>query len=171
MYKEIADKFSFLSDVPNNDTSSSNETERYSQCCQKLIDASPEDFKTNFSTELQQFHSYVRRKFSATKIVKTNFSHGELYKIIVEDNIACAFPNVDIGLRIFLTLMVTNCTAERSFSRLKHIKNPNRTIMRQDRLDALALLSIEADLLRQINFEDLIKDFAMKKCRRKVFKI
>ena len=31
---------------------------------------------------------------------------------------------------------------------------------------------IEADLLRQINFEDLIKDFAInKKCRRKLFKV
>jgi hypothetical protein len=30
---------------------------------------------------------------------------------------------------------------------------------------------IEADLLCQINFEDLIKDFANKKCRRKLFKV
>ena len=27
----------------------------------------------------------------------------------------------------------------------------------------------EADLLPQINFEDLIKDFVNKKCRRKLF--
>jgi hypothetical protein len=29
--------------------------------------------------------------------------------------------------------------------------------MRQERLESLSLLMIEADLLRQINFEDLIK--------------
>jgi hypothetical protein len=28
-----------------------------------------------------------------------------------------------------------------------------------------------ADLLHQIKFEDLIKDFALKKCRRKLFKV
>ena len=91
-------------------------------------------------------------------------------KVIVEDNIECAFPNIEISLRIFLTLMITNCTTERSFSQMKRIKNPNRTTMRQERLESLSLLMIEADLLRQINFEYLIKAFANKKCRRKLFK-
>jgi hypothetical protein len=81
------------------------------------------------------------------------------YKVFVEDNMKCAFPNVEISLCIFLTLMVTNC----SFSQMKHIKNPNRTTMKQERLESLSLLMIEADLLCQINFEDLIKDFANKK--------
>ncbi|KAG7163988.1 hypothetical protein Hamer_G014447 [Homarus americanus] len=58
IYKEIAERFSFLSDVPHNATSSSTEIERYSQCCQKLTDAYLEDFNTNFSAELQQFHLY-----------------------------------------------------------------------------------------------------------------
>ena len=35
--------------------------------------------------------------------------------------------------------------------------------MQQGRLDALSLLSIEADVLRKINPEDLFKDFAIKK--------
>ena len=144
--------------------------ERYSQCCQKLIDAYPKDFNSNFSAELQQFHSYVFHKFSETKNVKTRFSHAKLYKILVEESIECAFPNVDIGFRLFLTLMITNCSAECSFSQLKHIKNFIRTIMKQGRLDALSLLCIEADLLRKLSFEDLIKDFAAKKSRRKLFK-
>ena len=67
--------------------------------------------------------------------------------------------------------MVTNCTTENSFSQMKRIKNPNRTTMRQERLEFLSLLMMEADLLHQINFEDLIKDFALKKCRRKLFKV
>jgi hypothetical protein len=47
-----------------------------------------------------------------------------LNKVIVEDNIECDFPNVEISscLRIFLTLMVTNCTTERSFSQMKRMK-------------------------------------------------
>jgi len=54
--------------------------------------------------------------------------------------------------------MVTNCKTERSFSQMKRIKNPIRTTMRQERLISLSLLMIEADLLRQINFEDLLID-------------
>ena len=94
-----------------------------------------------------------------------------LNKVIVEDNIECAFPNAEISLHIFLTSMVTNCSTEHSFSQMKPIKNPNRTTMRQERLESLYLLMIEADLLRQINFEDLIKDFANNKCRRKLFNV
>jgi hypothetical protein len=30
---------------------------------------------------------------------------------------------------------------------------------------------MEADFLHQINFEDLIKDFALNKCRKKLFKV
>ena len=108
--------------------SSFTEIERYSQCCQKLIDAYPEDLN-----ELQQFHSYVHHKFSATKKIKTRFSHAELYKIIVEGNIECAFPNVDVG---FFNINGQNCSAECSFSQLKYIKNPIRTTMQQGRLNA-----------------------------------
>jgi DNA (cytosine-5)-methyltransferase 1 len=43
---------------------------------------------------------------------------------------------------------------------MKRINNPNRTTTRQERLESLSLLMIEADLLLQIKFEDLIKDFA-----------
>ena len=82
---------------------------------------------------------------------------------MVKDNIECAFPNVEISLRIFFTLMVTNCSAERSFSQLKHIKNPNKVTMRQQRLCSLSLLMIEAELLRKINFDDIIKDYARHK--------
>jgi DNA (cytosine-5)-methyltransferase 1 len=43
---------------------------------------------------------------------------------------------------------------------MKRINNPNRTTTRQERLESLSLLMIEADLLLQIKFEDLIKDVA-----------
>jgi hypothetical protein len=67
-----------------------------------------------------------------------------LNKVTIEDYIECAFPNIEISLRIFLTLMATNCTTERSFSQIKPIENPNRTTMRQERLESLSLLMIEA---------------------------
>ena len=156
------ERFSFLSNVPHNVTSmTSSSTGRYSQCCQKLIDVYPEDLNTISQLNFCSFTHVCTISSVQQKMLKTSFSQAELYKIIVEDNIECAFSNVDIGVCIFLTLMATNCSAERSFSHLKYIKNPIRTIMQQGRLDALSLLSIEADVLRKINFADLIKDFAI----------
>ena len=94
---------------------------------------------------------------------KTKFSHLDLYNSLVEDKIQSVFPNIEIALRIFLTLMITNCSAERSFSQLKRIRNTQRTTMCQDRLDALSLLCIEADMLRRVSFGEIIKDFAIRK--------
>jgi len=46
---------------------------------------------------------------------------------------------------------------------LRRIKNSYRTTMGQERLDSLSLFFIEADMLRSVDFEDVIKDFALAK--------
>ena len=83
--------------------------------------------------------------------------------MIIENNIGCAFSNVNIALCMFLILMVTNCSAECLFSRLKMIKNPIKTSMQQGRLHALSVLCLEVDVLCKLDHKDLIKDFARKK--------
>ncbi|KAM3704566.1 hypothetical protein ACJW31_03G015100 [Castanea mollissima] len=59
--------------------------------------------------------------------------------------------------RILLTISVTVASAERSFSKLKLIKSYLRSTMSQERLSGLAILSIEKEMLaelesRKINF-------------------
>ena len=73
---------------------------------------------------------------------------------------------MEIAFRMYLVLMVSNCSAERSFSKMKLIKNRLRTSMCNDRLSHLALMSIEADIQRDINFEELVTEFAKKKARK-----
>ena len=64
--------------VPEKATSSFTEASiRYSEYCQKLIDAYPDDLNSNLSTGLQQFRSYIRHKFSAIIATKARFSHAE----------------------------------------------------------------------------------------------
>ena len=169
VYNGIADMFSCLVNVP--DTLFANEIVQYSECCEELINTYPEESNSNLFTELQKFHSNIRYKISATKSGNIGFCHAELYKVMVKVNMECAFPNVEISLHIFLTLMVTNCSAECPFSQLKRIRNPNRTTMRQEKLDSLSLLMIEADLWRKINFDDMIKDFARHKSRYNNFRM
>ena len=73
-----------------------------------------------------------------------------------------------VALRLFLTLAVTNCEGERSFSQLKRVKNELRTTMGQKRLSALSLMAIELELVKQMDFEDLLNDFASRKVRKKL---
>ena len=73
-----------------------------------------------------------------------------------------------VALRLFLTLPVTNCEGERSFSQLKRVKNELRTTMGQKRLSALSLMAIESELVKQMDYEDLLNDFASRKVRKKL---
>ena len=158
IYANVASKFEFMTDrtLSEQDCNTS---------CDNLINNYPDDLNTEFSSELQQFQSYLNNKLSADIFV----NHSDMYEIIIKDNIKSVFPNVEIALRIFLTLVITNCSTERSFSQLKFIKNPKRSTMNQDRLDSLALLCIESDILRRLNFEDIIEDFSRQKSRQKLF--
>ena len=59
-----------------------------------------------------------------------------------------------------MTLAVTQVECERSFSFLKIIKSRLRSIMGQERLEALMLMSIERQLLLTLSNEDVIEEFA-----------
>jgi len=76
------------------------------------------------------------------------------------------FPNVYIAYIILLTIPVTIATAERSFSKLKLFKSYLKSTMLQDRLNELAILSIESEVLELLDYKTLINDLAAKKARR-----
>ena len=61
-------------------------------------------------------------------------------------------------------------SAERSFSKLKLIKSYLRSIISQERLNGLAILSIEKKLLENLEYKNLISNFASQKARRLIFK-
>ena len=76
-----------------------------------------------------------------------------------------SLPNLIIAIRIFLTMSISVASCERSFSKLKLIKNYLRSTMSQIRLTSIAILSIERDITDNINFDDVINDFAALKAR------
>lgn len=61
---------------------------------------------------------------------------------------------------------VTVVSAERSFSKLKLIKNYFRSTMSQERLSNFAVISIEENILEYIDTHDIIKEFSNRKARR-----
>jgi len=52
------------------------------------------------------------------------------------------YLHIEIALQLFDSTQATNCTAERSFSVLKIMKNYLRSTMSQERLNSLAKLTI-----------------------------
>ena len=74
-------------------------------------------------------------------------------------------------LKIMVTIPMSTSEAERCFSTLKRIKTFLRNTMTQDRLSALAMLSIEKQLVRKMqDFNQRVIDkFAAQKNRRMDF--
>lgn len=70
---------------------------------------------------------------------------------------------------LFLTLPVTVASVERSFSKLKIIKDYKRNSIGENRLKNLALLAIEHKEASKMDLKDLINKFANAKARKKMF--
>jgi hypothetical protein len=76
-----------------------------------------------------------------------------------------SYPNISITYQILFTVLVTVASAERSFSKLKLLKNYLRSTMSQERLNGLATLCIEKKLLDKIGNNTIINDFASRNVR------
>ena len=76
------------------------------------------------------------------------------------------FPNACIAFRILLTIAVTVASAEIKFSKLKLIKSYLRSIILQERLSRLAILSIEKEILAELECKNLLSNFASQKIRK-----
>ena len=90
----------------------------------------------------------------------------ELLKKLHECKLQPLFYNCTIALRIFCTIPATVAEAERSFSKLKLIKNFFRSTMSQQRLSDLGTLAIEHEIARKIDYSNIIDHFAKQKARK-----
>ena len=77
-----------------------------------------------------------------------------------------SFPNACIPFKILLTIPGTVASAERSFSKLNLIKSYLRSTMSQKRLRGLTILSIEKEMLVELECKNLISNFASQKTRK-----
>jgi len=88
---------------------------------------------------------------------------------ICENQLVELFSNTYISLRILLTLPVTAAKGERSFSKLKIIKNYLRSQMSQDCLVGLSMILIEKELAYNMDMKEVVSDFADAKARKVKF--
>ncbi|XP_076951462.1 uncharacterized protein LOC143624843 [Bidens hawaiensis] len=105
--------------------------------------------------------------FSELKLFETFLSSDIVTPLYALNNVVQHgfFPNAINAYRV-LIIPLTVASAERSFSKLKLLKTYMRFTMSQERLNGLAMISIESDVLESINYQELINSFASKNIRR-----
>jgi len=122
----------------------------------------PNDLATCFVNECVQFQGHIKN-------TEVKLSKIQMLQFIRKHDITSVYTYVEVALRILLCTPSTNCSAERSFSTLKRIKNYLRSTMAKDRCSGLALLAIEAEITNSLDFEKIINDFATSEARKKKF--
>jgi hAT family C-terminal dimerisation region len=156
-YDDICKTFGFLSEL------TSLSIEQIEDKAKNLVSSYPDDLEDTLVAELIQFAAFMRTQKPVTVNKSAELT---MYKLLSSLNLSQTFPNVEIGLRIYLCMMVSNASSERSFSKLGIVKGELRSSMGQERLSMLALMSIEHELLRSLDFTDTIEEFALAKARK-----
>jgi hypothetical protein len=145
-----------LSEIPSSPTPSEDSSAPSSPVTTTPSD--DEDMSFNDNDEHDQ-----TMEFENNDAMKLESPEVRMYKLILENKLETVFPNIEVALRIYLSLMISNCSGKRCFSILCYIKNSYRSTMGQRRLNDLILLSAEQDILCELD----INDFALMKSRKK----
>lgn len=110
-----------------------------------------------------------RRHLCATETsvdIASRWTAQEVLQFIIKWDFSESLPSISLILQYFLTICVSVASCERSFSKLKLIKNYLRSTMHQERLVNLSILSIERKVSKELDFTEVIEDFSKMKARK-----
>ena len=113
-------------------------------------------FRLHLQGELPLWHRKISNEKPKDPV--HGFQMKEVFKM------AGDFPNVQAIVRLLMTIPATSCTAERAFSTLKRVKTVHRTTMKEDRLEALMLISMFGR--KRLSVDEIVDRFIKLRPRR-----
>lgn len=118
---------------------------------------------THYKINLEPAELLVARNFIQRRMEKEAVPDTiTVFKLLDQD----MYPTLKAVIQVALTIPVSSCTCERSFSVLRRLHTWLRSTMGQDRLNDLAVMSIEKGNLNAITPDNVIDRFAQLKPRR-----
>ena len=94
----------------------------------RLVDNYPKDLFFEFYPEFCQFICWNKEQSTKYSREEPTGIAQHICKLLQTNGVYNAFPNTEVTFRIYLSLMSTNCSGERSFSQLARIKNVKRLL-------------------------------------------
>jgi hypothetical protein len=133
--------------------------------CKKFQNQYPEMISSEFQVQFLYAISIVKNELKGNMSIKA-FAQLLLTKYSCLES---EFSEIYTAFMLFFTLPVTVASVERSFSKLKIIKDYKRNSISQTRLRDLAILTIEHTEATKMDLKELITNFANIKARKKQF--
>ena len=96
----------------------------------------------------------IRSVYDIVEFLRTNTGLREL------------LSELTLLLRLFLTIPITTCSAERSFSVLRRLKTYLRSTLSQTRLNHLSVLHCYQELVDRLQVDDIYKEFVSRNEQR-----
>ena len=112
--------------------------------------------KAAFQAEFERWQHASKDLGSGTGVFASN-SYIEQTLTLCDKTL---YPALYTLFRIFGTIPVTSCTAERSFSKLRLLKTHHRSTMQEERLNGLAMLAIRKDI--PLDYDAVIEEYSRK---------
>lgn len=172
--KEIKVRYAFLESLKFIDLMESSNFKSYDET--GFPDGLLENLRTTYGDlfDMSKLRNELEVIYTSESSKFYNNTVAQIYKNLCQNqNLSASFIQVKRLCSLILTLPSTTASAERTFSALKRIKTYLRNTMGQTRLSALALISIEQELLKDIssksNFYDLVIEEFIEKDRRAEF--
>ena len=137
-YNHFQRKFSFLMKLNNMSNC------KIELSAKTLLQYYPDDQEESLFEEMIYFSTLIKQRH-----INSECKEIQMFRFINENELMHAFPNVSVVFKLYLCLMISNCSGECSFSVLKRVKNQLRSSTGQKRLNSLALLYIENELLEK----------------------
>ncbi|KAE9523745.1 hypothetical protein AGLY_015805 [Aphis glycines] len=107
-YEVISDRFSFFSRLYENSY------KELQEAAKQLVKVYKDDLDELLCVEIVHFAEFMKF-YSSSKPTQMSNEHF-MYKTLIEKDVYTAFSNVAVALRIYLVIMITNCSGERTFS-------------------------------------------------------
>ncbi|KAM0003399.1 putative HAT dimerization domain-containing protein [Helianthus debilis subsp. tardiflorus] len=130
------------------------------ECCYRLEDA----LKYEGESDIDAKELYTELKLITTFLPRHIDNPFDVSDYIFQRS--TTYHYAINAYKVLLTILVTVASAERSFSKLKLLKTYLRSTMSQERLNGLATISIESEILDTMDYKELIESFASKNARR-----
>ena len=144
-----------------NPSKSPQKMEKIKTLCTFYMDDLDEE---TFTLEYRLFTHAVTTD-SVPEHVNTSCIHS-IYSYLISSGLNKFYPMISIAYQLILTLPVTSCSCERSFSALKFVKNALRSTMSQSRLSDLMILAVEAEKTKNVDLKSVVQLFWSDVLRR-----
>ncbi|CAI6357412.1 unnamed protein product [Macrosiphum euphorbiae] len=112
---------------------------------------------------LKNIHTEIKLLINIPEIESicgsSNINISKWLDWLVDSGRSEIFSDFYKSLKLFVTIPVTSCSCERAFSKLTIVKSKLRSVMTQERLNALMLIFIEQHIATEIDLEDVIEEF------------